>query len=69
MASEKDSGGGQWLPPAGAGMRQPSEGISPRKAVRPCFPEKRLPDRRAARTKTDTGGRVQGYQGAREKPR
>ena len=39
------------------------------KAMYPCFPEKHPIYRNAGRTKTDTGGRVQRYQGAREKPR
>ena len=43
--------------------------VRPREAMRPRFREKRTAYRNAARTKTDTGGRVQGYQGAREKPR
>ena len=35
----------------------------------PMLPRKAPLYRHAARTETDTGGRVQRYQGAREKPR
>ena len=40
MRLEKDSGGGQWLPPARPGTAAPSRGLARGKAMRPRFPEK-----------------------------
>ena len=40
-SSEKDSGGGQWLPPVRPGTAGPSVRLAARKAMRPRFPEKR----------------------------
>ena len=51
--------------PEGAGR----DGGDPDKPMRPSCLEKAQPYRTAGRTETDTGGRVQTYQGAREKPR
>ena len=53
----------------GSARAGPSFGFARGKAMHPCFPEKCCDTCHAARTKTDTGGRVQRYQGAREKPR
>ena len=39
-SSEKDSGGGQWLPPVRPGTAGPSVRLAARKAMRPRFPEK-----------------------------
>ena len=39
-SSEKDSGGGQWLPPVRPGTAGPSLGLARGKAMRPRFPEK-----------------------------
>ena len=40
--SEKDSGGGQWLPPVRPGTAGPSVRLAARKAMRPRFPEKSM---------------------------
>ena len=66
---EKDSGGGQWLSPVRPGTAGPSLRLAAGEAVRPCFLEKSTCTNPPSRTETDTGGRVQTYQGAREKPR
>ena len=56
-ASEKGSGGGQWLSPARAGRRGPSGGFALRKAMHPCFPEKRRDtDMLAVPKPTQVGG-------------
>ena len=39
-SSEKDSGGGQWLPPARAGRHAPSLRLAAGAAMRPRFQEK-----------------------------
>ena len=67
--SEKDSDGGQWLSPLRAGRRATSLRLAAGEAVRPCFLEESTCTNPLSRTETDTGGRVQTYQGAREKPR
>ena len=65
-------GEGQWRGsmaiPCTARNRRTASGFA---RVPPCVPASRKSDAtlNACRTKTDTGGRVQGYQGAREKPR
>ena len=41
-SSEKDSGGGQWLPPVRPGTAGPSLGLARGKAMRPHFPEKSM---------------------------
>ena len=42
LGSEKDSGGGQWLPPVRPGTAGPSVRLAARKAMRPRFPEKSM---------------------------
>ena len=66
---EKGSGEGQWLSLAGAGNAPAEFPACREQGHAPMLPRKASRYRNASRTKTDTGGRVQKYQGAREKPR
>ena len=56
-ASEKGSGGGQWLSPVRIGRYGPSFGFARSKAMHPCFPEKRRDtDMPAVPKPTQVGG-------------
>ena len=68
-----DVGEGQWrglmVIPCTAGNGRAEFLVRQKQGHAPMLPRKASLYRHAARTETDTGGRVQRYQGAREKPR
>ena len=70
---KRDVGEGQWLGlmviPCTDGNVRAEAPVRRSQGHVPLLPRKASRYRTAGRTKTDTGGRVQTYQGAREKPR
>ena len=57
LGLEKGTGGGQWLSPAGGGIRRPSPRFAGGKATHPCFPEKAMRTNQPAVPKpTQVGG-------------
>ena len=70
---KRDVGEGEWrglmvIPWAYGNVRSEFR-VRPKQGHDSMLPRKASRDLHASRTKTDTGGRVQRYQGAREKPR